>query len=205
MEYQGNGQFSLALDEFDTFNMTPEQIRELGLAHNISSGPGLDSQYMPTTNELNVISNMVHEAVSKGQLLSFGYWPNDFIKATARRAGKLYIQSALAHPFRSPYIIMHSWDDLASPLHKVNPLLNKGPITSAYLVNPYNNSGDGICIDFEAMELEEVVAKGNRCLGVGDRVTLDATKSIECDGYAVNVVAFAYRFPVCLTIQTSRQ
>jgi hypothetical protein len=191
MEYLGNDTFSLGLEEFDSFTMTPERIRDLCLAGKISSGPGLIAEYMPTGNELNTITQMVQHAVSRGQLLNFGYWPNDMIKASAKHAGKLYVQGALAHPFSSPYIILHTWDDKTNP----PPLQGDRTVASAYLVNPYPDSGDGLCIDFEAMELEGITVKGDRCLGVGDRLTLDAMESKQCDGYAVNIVPFILRFP----------
>lgn len=198
MEYNGNGEFTLGLEDFDTFNLTPERIRELALARKVSSGPGLDSEYMPTTNELDTISDMLYSAVSKGQLIDFGYWPNDMIKATSKRGGKLYVESALAHPFSSPYVIMHSWDDAANPIPKqwLASKQNNGPYVSAYLVNPYLS--DDVCCDFEAMELEGIVVQGDRCLGVGDRINLDANESKACDGYAVNVVPFILRFPSML-------
>ena len=71
-------------------------------------------------------------------------------------------------------VIMHSWDDAANPIPKqwLASKPNNGPYVSAYLVNPYLS--DDVCCDFEAMELEGIVVKGDRCLGVGDRINLDA-------------------------------
>ena len=101
--------FEIKNGDIDTLSLTPEQPREIALRHMVTSGTGLDQNYMPTSEQLTVISDMLHFAVTRGQVIDFGYWPNEMIKATAKRAGPLYLKDGLAHPFSSPYVIMHSW------------------------------------------------------------------------------------------------
>lgn len=194
MKYRGEGAFEVAMESFETLQLTPERIRDLGLNHKVTSGPGLDIEYMPTWKEVTNIGEMVYEAVTKGQVLAFGYWPNDMIRSVAKRSGLLYTQSALAHPFRSPYIILHSWDDVKSPWHDRLISAKKGLATNAYLVNPFAQSSDGICIDFEALEFEGITVDGKPHLSIGDRVLFHAEESMKHKGYVVEVVPFMRRF-----------
>ena len=175
--------------DIKTFSMTPERLREIALHHMVTSGPGLDQNYMPTSAELTVISDMLYTAVIRGQVIDFGHWPNEMIKATAKRAGPLYIADGLAHPFSSPYVIMHSWD-----IPKYDWVTMNLSGSSVYLINPFPQSNATTCIDFEALEFEGLLAHGSQCVGVMDRVAFHAKQSQQTGGYSVNVTPFAMRY-----------
>jgi len=186
----GNDQFGVEGSVSDILMLTPERIREIVERHAVTSGPGLDRSYMPTSQELNHMSEMLREAIDRGQMIDFGYWPNEMIKLVSHRAGKLHSEGALAHPFRTPYVFLHSWDDANNP----RPELRR-TITNAYLINPFPDSGDGICIDFEAVELEGVKLESiGNTLTVGNRISFLAAESLQNKNATLNVIPFAMRF-----------
>ena len=131
-----------------------------------------------------------------GQIIDFGYWPNDMIKDVARRSGRMYAQGALMHPFSSPYIILHSWDDKENA--RANELLTKhslpNEITSAYLVNPFPNADKSPHVDFEAMTFEGLVIKRQRTLAVADRVIYYADQSASTGRCCCDVIPMIHRF-----------
>jgi hypothetical protein len=182
----------LNLDNMDTFLITPASVREIAMKDGIVSGPGIDMAYMPTSRELDTINEMAKFAVDRGQMIDFGYWPNDMIMATGHRAGNLYSEGALGHPFSTPYIILHTWNDPKLLPDVGNP---NEKSSSAYLVNPfpYKDSKD-LCIDFEAMTLEGLIIEGYKCLGVGDRALLNGKETSNSKNYAVQVIPFAARW-----------
>lgn len=187
-KYYEPGVFEVDLKDTRTVNLTPERLREIAFKHMVTSGPGLDREHMPTMQELTVMGDMLHDAVNNGRVICFGHWPNDMIKATSKHGGPLYTAGALAHPFSSPYVIIHSWDA---------PVMESGmgaSGSSVYLVNPFPDSGDGVCIDFESSELEGFMQHGQACIGVMDRVVFHAEQSMSSKGYCVNVTPFAMRF-----------
>lgn len=193
----GNLVAELSLDDMGYFHLTPERIRDIALSNWIVSGPGFNTKYMPTSIELEVITDMVQHAVNRGQVIDFGYWPNDMIREVGHRGGTLYCQGALGHPFSTPYIILHSWDDPKLPSHEYYVAQGKdGRMTCAYLINPFPQGKD-LCIDFEAMTFEglEIPRRnGKKCLGIGDRVMLDSAASKAAGFYGCQCVPFAFRF-----------
>lgn len=192
----GNYGFELDLSYKDIihFILTPQRIRDLARDGMISSGPGVDENWMPTTAELERICEMAIFAVNRGQMIDFGYWPNSVIQRTSNRAGRLYLKSALGHPFTTPYIILHSWDDKTNPGYEK---WNRGrPETCGYLVNPLpDKESSELCIDFEALVLEGLSVKGQDILTVGDRVLLMSSESKTEGNYCARVIPYAYRFP----------
>jgi len=186
----GNDQFGIEVGESESLILTPERLREISERNALTSGPGLDHSYMPTSQELNHMAEMLREAINRGQMIDFGHWPNDMIKQTSHRVGRLYSEGAMAHPFRTPYIFLHSWSDEKNPSLELRKV-----VTNAYLINPFPNSGDGICIDFEAVELEgtRLESVGN-CLTVGNRISFLATESLRDRNATLNVIPFAMRF-----------
>ena len=180
----------MPLNSVGTFMLTPERIRNCALQNHVISGPGNDMRYMPSTAEMTTINRMIKYAVGRGQVIDFGHWPNDMIREVGHRGGNLYCQGALGHPFSTPYIFVHTWNDSLLPS-------TMETIGCAYLVNPFSE-GKELCIDFEAMTLEglQIPRDSNeQYLGVGDRISLDASASKEHGFYACQVVPFAKRWP----------
>src|SRR3954467_12949157 len=169
----GNLAFDLRGTEVGTFHLTPERIRDVAKDQRITSGPGSDETYMPTSLELEALTNMVTFAVDRGQVFDFGYWPNEMIQLSSNRAGRLYTQDALGHPFSTPYIILHTWDDKQNEQSQKRVAELQGrnkaiPESSAYLVNPFPVT-DKLCVDFEILQFDAILIKGRQLLAVGDR------------------------------------
>lgn len=187
----------ISLDDVGYFQLTVARVRDIVQNDMVVSGPGVDTRYMPTSREVETILDMAKYAVNHGQLIDFGHWPNDMIMDCGHRAGGLYADGALGHPFSTPYIILHSWEDakLAPHLRGADRIS-----TCAYLVNPFPDRNDpkNLCIDFEAMCFEGMILFGERCMGIGDRAVLDGKESRESRTYACNVVPFAARWPSLL-------
>ena len=188
MKYTGDGMFSIDLRQVEMFLLTPERVRSIAQRRQVMSGPGTDLRYMPTQNELDIVSDMLHYAINRGQMIQFGHWPNDLIKKSSGHGGKMYMQGALAHPFNTPYVLIHSWNDETFPI----PDHLKGPKVSVYLVNPFPD-GKETFIDFEAMELEGFKVIGDECIGICDRIVFHAALSTEVP--CCEVIPFALRFP----------
>lgn len=187
-------------DTVETIPVTPAFVRECALTEHITSGPGMEKRMMPTLDELNYMIEASKSAVSTGKMIDFGHWPNDMIREVGSRAGVLYSQGALGHPFRSPYIIVHTWKDEKLPFSKM--LVERFPdqpnaavSSCAYLVNPLPESSDDLCIDFEVTVLEGVSINGVRMLGVGDRALLNGAETRKAGHYAAHVIPFFARFP----------
>jgi len=211
----GNLGVELGLDQFGYFTITPERIRDITLANHIVSGPGVIKTFMPTSAELGIVLDMMTHAVNRGQMIDFGYWPNDMIREVGTRGGTLYCEDALGMPFQTPWIFLHSWDDPKLPysafekahagvLQEMGFSLpgNGGKQTCAYLVNPFPKSATDpkqLCIDFEVMCFEGIQMPkgyGFRYLGIGDRATLHGKESREAGYYACNVIPYAWRWPL---------
>jgi hypothetical protein len=192
-------EMKLSRDEIGTFQITPERIREIAKENLITSGPGTNQDYMPTSDELAAIIDMVAIAIDRGQIIDFGYWPNEMIQTVAHKAGRLYAQDALGHPFSSPYIIIHTWDDKRYELQeeKVARLQNRKeaiPESAAYLVNPFRFQ-QHLCVDFEILQLDAMTIRGVKMLVVADRGLFLGAESRGKDEYVARVVPYAYRFP----------
>lgn len=188
-------------DKIETWNVTPAAVRECVLNYRVSSGPGVDRRYMPPPEQLQNMTDRMQFAVNRGQMIDFGFWPNDMIREVAGRAGILYGQGALGHPFRSPYLIIHSWHDPKLPFGKMlNELYPDNPAaaisTCVYLVHPLDSKTPGdLCVDFEATLFEGITINGAKLLAVGDRVLLDAQRTREHNCYSAKVIPFLARFP----------
>jgi hypothetical protein len=197
----GNEKIHLDLgsEDIGTFQLTPERLREIAREQMITSGPGSSEMWMPTSDELGHIVDMVNSAVNSGQVIDFGYWPNEVIQMTSNRGGYLYVRDALGHPFSSPYVILHSWDDkknekaerqVASIQGRKKPI----PETTAYLVNPFPTD-KVMCSDFEILAFDAMTIKGERMLAVGDRGLFLGEESRGKKEYCARVIPYAYRFP----------
>ena len=189
MKFLGRGYFEIDMNDVRLLPITVARLRNLAQKRMVTSGPGDDARYMPTQNELDTIGDMLEYAVNHGQVIDFGYWPNEMIKTASGHGGKLYTNGAIAHPFSTPYVIMHLWDDLNHPM---NDLHRKR--SCIYLVNPLPH-GKEVYIDFEAMEFECFNIAGGECLGIGDRITFHAELSAQSHVPTCSVIPFAYRFP----------
>lgn len=187
-------------DDISTCRVTPGFVRECAMARHITSGPGIDKRMMPDPDELEGMNDAANLAVTRGQMFDFGYWPNDMIRETGGRAGVLYMEGALGHPFSTPYIVLHSWTDEQLPFGKMLAEmypndLNKRLSTCAYLVQPLVGTADDLCIDFEVTVLEGLSINGVKVLGVGDRARLDNATARKSGRYFAHVIPFLWRFP----------
>lgn len=193
-----DGNLGLEMDWSDIgfFDVTPARFRDVVMSHNITSGPGIDTRYMPTSRELETICDMAEYAVKHGQVIDFGYWPNDMIREVGTRGGELYTKNALGHPFSSPYVIIHSWNDPKLPLTKLLPEdMKEKKLTCSYLVNPFpNENAKELCCDFEAMQFESLIIGGQNVLGIADRIALNNEESRKYGYYVVQCIPFALRF-----------
>lgn len=111
-------------------------------------------QFCPSQRDVETSAEMGFEAVSAGRLIDFGDWTQDVIVYGGNRCGPLYGQGMIAHPFRDPYVFMHTWDGE----------------TAVYLVNPIMPE-EKAC-DCEVVELQPLIIGGNKMLMIADRVLL---------------------------------
>lgn len=188
-------------DDIDRCTVTPQFVRDCALEGRITSGPGIEKRYMPTGAELDHMVESAKLAVTRGQMIDFGYWPNDMIREVGARAGVLYAQGALGHPFSTPYVIVHSWSDEKLPYGKILAAqfpdnLEARKSTCAYLVHAFPAATPGdLCVDFEVTLLEGIAINGVKMLGVGDRALLDGEQSKTGQRYCAHVIPFLWRFP----------
>jgi hypothetical protein len=155
-----------------SLNLTVAKLREAVQNKMFTSGPGDNLKYMPTTDELDVILEHSRDAFRKGQVIDFGHWSNDFIKECTLRAKSLYREGALGHPFSTPWIFIHTWED-KSAFEKFG--LERQ--AAAYLINPYP-AENHLGWTFEVLELDSMRIKsinahlifvGDRCLVAPDK------------------------------------
>lgn len=114
-------------------------------------------QLAPTQNEIDEIAQSCHDAVRTGRVIDFGEWTNDVIKYGGNRGGPLYQQQAIGHPFRSPYMFVHSWEG----------------VVVTYLVTPLEP--DKPAGDCEAIELQPMRLKNHTMLMISDRIHLETS------------------------------
>jgi hypothetical protein len=202
-KYLSDSHFEIDPKFVSTYDLTPAKLREVALHHRVTSGPGVDIRYMPSEREVESVGNMLYHAVTHGQVIDFGYWPNAFIKQSSKHGGTLYNSGALAHPFSTPYCLLHQWDDVNHPMHEM--IKRNRPMTSAYLVNPFPNSGTGLCCDFEVVDLDAVKVGSLELLGIGDRATYYANESISGERAQCAVIPFALRFPETIQNEVFKQ
>lgn len=205
-------------DAVSSCAVTPAFVRECALKELITSGPGMEIRWMPSRGELQAMVESAKWAVTRGQLFDFGHWPNDMIMEVAGRAGTLYSQGALGHPFTTPYIVVHTWKDEKLPFsqmvaqqHPDNP--NAILHSCSYLIHPlakwqaakgcqlcstqqdHEHQDNGLCLSFEVTCLEGLVINGVKMLGVTDRVLVDGPETARAGTYAAHVIPFLWRFP----------
>lgn len=138
---------------------TIQQMREAALAR-LVTGMNLSqwelpieaALFTPRQREVENTGEMVFEAVAAGRVIDFGMLPGDAIKLGGRRGGPLFNQAALPQPFSQPWMFAHRWEHGSC----------------FYLVNPT----DGMTGDVEVVELQPVLAEGQRLLLIGDRCAL---------------------------------
>jgi hypothetical protein len=184
----------LNVKDIEHITITPAKFRELALNKILTSGPGIELDYMPTEKELDTVSEMLYEAVSAGKFIDFGHWPNEFIKKQSNRGGDLYHQDALGHPFTTPWVFFHTWDDpVIDAKFRTNVLT-----PSIYLVNPLlNTDGSTIACDFEITAIEAIKVANTELLAIGDRGLLMAkVDKPPTAKYACQIIPTTFRFPI---------
>jgi hypothetical protein len=173
--------------------ITPAKFREMALAKMLSSGPGMDINYMPTTKELDVMVDMLATAVAAGRFIDFGFWPNEFIIKSSERASNLYYEGALGHPFSQPWVFFHTWSD-----PKLDAAFGRDhDAVSIYLVNPFPVDGKAVACDFEITAIEPMNVLGKPMLCVGDRGALYCKMDRPPGAkYACSIIPVQFRFPM---------
>lgn len=169
---------------------TVQQIRDAALEHRVA-GPSvpntLAAAHAPSQRETETISDMVHEAIIAGRLIEFGELPNAVIKEGGNRGGPLYTFGGLVMPFSQCWLLRHTWDSEQSE-----------SIVALYLINPLTDTLAGG--DFEAVELEPMIASGTPVLVIGDRglLTPDQENERRYNTYCCRISPSIWRFlPEC--------
>jgi len=183
----GDRRVEFDMSQVSIANLTIPKMREAIMTNMLLSGPGLYEEYMPSPQQLERINLCAQLAIKSGQVIDFGYWPNEMIKDTSLRSGKLYNDGALGMPFSSPWIFVHSWDSPDSMEYRKSDK----PVTVAYLVDPEN---DELGCGFQALEMDAFNIAGLFTLGVGDRLVYNPEPGSE--KYNVAVIAAHKRFPL---------
>lgn len=174
---------------------TVAQVREAVLSWRVT-GPGFlqgipeSDQFSPTQKEVESTADMTREAFLAGRVIDFGLWPNEVIKEGGRRGGTLYKQSAIGHPFRDPWVLIHSWPGIQDdPKWKT---LDR-PRLCVYLVNllEQKQPAGG---DFEIIELELMSIKGENTLTIGDRALLTPDHSNSDPTHDCYICPSVWRF-----------
>jgi hypothetical protein len=198
MEFMKDGYGAVNADRVRVGKLTPASLRDLALSKRLISGPGVIAEHLPTPDELETAASMMYEAVVAGKMFDFGHWSNEFIKKVSIRGGSLYNQKALGHPFSTPWVFYHTWDDA-----EVNKRWGEDHINyTAYLVNPLpkTDSTLGCDVEITAIDAFDIADnKGNyvKFLGVGDRALLMPEHELpEGAKYACQVAPVFLRFPV---------
>jgi hypothetical protein len=172
--------YDVNVHDLELINVSPSIVRECVMNGMFTSGPGLEGdtvKFMPTNAELDTIAEMALGAINSGQFIDFGYWPNRFIITASNRGGNLYQESAIGHPFSTPWMFMHTWSDPEMNEYAKDKFKTwKDMSASAYLVNPFlNERNTTLGCDFEIMELTGIKVKNNILLALGDRAILMPT------------------------------
>lgn len=190
--------YSVSAEHIRPAPITVKQLREAVFGKMLTSGPGTNPTYMPTETELDNILEGLTSAVTKGQVIDFGMWPNEFIQITAKRAGPMYSKSALGHPFETSWVFLHAWND--------DELMSEFSVPpqkayAAYLICPIPAEETGtLACSFEAVELNGMNVTVNNevvfLLGIGDRVILypGIHPNPDYTGYSCEIVAAYKRF-----------
>lgn len=155
----------ISLDSITNTPLSPARVRDLVMGTWLMFP--VRGARLPTEKEMDVIGDMLKEAVQAGRFFDFGYWPNNVIKETSRRSGQLYNQGALGHPFTQPWIYLHSWSTPESDAE------GYPPVWAGYLVNPLLKKDEAPTgVDFEVIGFEGFNIKGRDMLGLNDRAIL---------------------------------
>jgi hypothetical protein len=148
------------------------QVRERCLSHNVTGTGTIDDipremrRFCASQIEVETVASICAEAAQAGRLIDFGDWTNDVIMYAGFRGGPLYGRGMIGHPFRDPYLFMHTWEG----------------VVAIYLVNPLEaNKAGG---DFEAVELNPLVIAGQRVLMISDRVLVSPQRTADIDNYS---------------------
>lgn len=174
---------SAALEDIEPWQPVVTQVRDAILAHMITGAhfagaelPPEGRAMLPTQGDVNGINNLAYEAVSNGRLIDFGEWTNAVIMHGGNRGGPLYTKGVIGHPFRQPYVYMHTWEGE----------------TAVYLVNPLEpEKAAGDC---EAIELNPMRVNRRGMLSISDRAVLWPGESGDGSKYHCSAMASPWRY-----------
>lgn len=133
----------------------------------------------PTQDEVEAICEQCHDAIRAGRLIDFGDWTNDVIKYGGKRGGPLYQQGAIGHPFRQPWMFVHTWEGVVVT-YLVNPL------------EPEKSSGD--C---ETAEIQPIRLGNHKVLMISDRILLETQRNegkTDWNKYLCSAVPSIWRY-----------
>jgi hypothetical protein len=196
INFLGDNRMAVDINDMgDVSNFTMSTLRELVLSSMIMS-LSLDAKSKPSIREVDNIVEMAKEAVTSGQVIDCGHLPNQVLMDMAKRGGDLYKQKAIGHPFRTPWMILHSWSDptyeselmLSTTGHRTDKMF------AVYLVNPLmGDSKSPVGIDLEILCLDPMTVEGKKILLVGDRTLYSVELSAKTDTYACFCVPSEFR------------
>jgi hypothetical protein len=149
-----------------------EVILKLGVGANLVQLDHLPPEARPLAmgqNDIEALNDLTLQALTAGRVIDFGHLPNEVIKHSGRRGGRLYAQGALTHPFSDAWLFRHSWEG-GAVLYLVNPLMPDRP--------------EGC--EFEASSINALSIHDTNCLAIGDCIWLVSAPGE--DDYQVRVL-----------------
>lgn len=173
------------MEEIGNWRPTISQIRDTICAFMVVGTqmfdidmPAMARANAPTQDDVEGIAGYCERAVRAGRLIDFGDWTNDVIKYGGNRGGPLYSRGVIGHPFRDPYLFVHTWEGA----------------TAVYLVNPLEPDRTGG--DCECVELQPVRLKTDTVLMIGDRALLmpDASHEAGWKKYHCSAMPSIWRY-----------
>jgi len=197
IRFVGDTHMEIGMDALgDVTNFTMATLRELVFKTRVLSLQ-LHPNMQPSRNECDVICDMCLSAVTSGQVIDCGHLPNSiFMDASVARAGNLYKQKALGHPFRTPWMFMHSWSDPTYDSEFMRKVTGgtTPKMFAAYLVSPFmGDEKSPVGVDFEVCSLDPMTVAGNPVLMIGDRIVYYAEMSKEAKAYGCLCVPSQFR------------
>lgn len=120
----------------------------------------------------SAISNAAFAAIRAGRLFDLGHLPNKTIMSESKRAGDLYGYGHIGHPFREPYVLVHSWEQ-GTAVYVISPDRLKpagGPFIVAELACMRGPGSTGTMLMMADAAKVECTLSDGRWIMVGDFV-----------------------------------
>lgn len=154
---------SIDLDDMEVWQASVDQFRDACMAGRIIALnlPSVSEAFWFKNDELDDTVLKVFSAVTSGRLIDCGHLPNEMIKIGGKRGGAMYNHGLLAHPFREPWLLFHSWEEGVS----------------GYLIELLDDNPAGGRT--RIIELNSMQLRNEKLLCAGDVVMLDFSIDTE--------------------------